>query len=49
MEQASGIDRLEAALGTVCQSLRIPAPALRARKQGGGKGVSMADGMEVIE
>ena len=48
-EHASGIDRLEAALGTVCQSLGIPTPATRARKQGGGKGVSMADRMEVVE
>ena len=45
-EHTSGIDRLEAALG---QSLGIPTSATRARKQGGGKGVSMADRMEVVE
>ena len=48
-EHASGINRLESALGMVWQSLVIPTPATRACKRGGGKGVSMVDGMEVIK
>ena len=48
-EQARGINRLETALGRVWQSLGILTPATRAHKRGRGKGVSMVDGMEVIE
>ena len=47
-EHGSGIDQLELVLGTVRQSFGIPALAMRIRKRGGGKGVPMADGMEVI-
>jgi hypothetical protein len=49
-DHGTSIDRLETALGTVRQSLGLPALATRNRKQqGAGKGVLVTDKTEVIE
>jgi hypothetical protein len=50
-DQGAHIDRMETALGSVRQSLGLPAPVARNRRRAGagGRGVTMADGVDVIE
>ena len=48
-DQGTSIDRLEAALGTMRQGLGLPAVVTRRKQGGANKGVTLTEGVDVIE
>ena len=48
-DQGSSIDRLEMAFGTMRQGLGLPAAVSRQKRGGANKGVTLAEGVDIIE